>query len=201
MAKSMTAALKVPHLTYSDEAECDALLRLRKQLNAAYATSSANCNSSNSRASDNNSSNSKTPGIHDAMPAAAPSKISSMPILIKAVAMALAQHPAMNSTVECSACSELLLHRDINIGVAMDTPLGLLVPVVKRVQHKSILQIAADLADLQHAASVGKLSEQQLTGGTFTVSNIGSIGGMSVVPVVVVPQVAILALGTVTVCY
>ena len=191
MAKSMTAALKVPHLTYSDDAEFDAVLQLRKQLNvASVGTININTSTKSTRRSSNGSSNIAVDAqsVHR-------TKISSMPIIIKAAALALAKHAIMNTTVECPDCSEIRMHHDINIGVAMDTAHGLVVPVLKKVQHKSILEIAADLSNLQRAASAGKLTEDQLTGGTFTISNIGSIGGTSVVPIVLTPQVAILALG------
>lgn len=72
---------------------------------------------------------------------------------------------------------------------------GLLVPVIKAVQTKSILDIAIELGQLQEAAAKGTLNEAQLSGGTFSLSNIGSIGGTYAAPVVVVPQVAIGALG------
>jgi len=97
--------------------------------------------------------------------------------------------------MECPECSQVVLHAHHNIGVAMDTKQGLLVPVLKNVQSKSIVDIAAELMSLQQAAAGRGLSEDQLSGGTFTISNIGSIGGTTVTPVVLVPQVAILALG------
>eukprot|EP01031_Cornospumella_fuschlensis_P012366 gene12366-15112_t len=77
----------------------------------------------------------------------------------------------------------------------MDSPKGLLVPVVRDVQDKSLAQIARDLEALQQRAAQGSLTEAQLSGGTFTVSNIGAIAGLHATPLLVVPQVAILALG------
>lgn len=91
--------------------------------------------------------------------------------------------------------TEMIYHANHNIGVAMDTPKGLLVPVIKAVQTKSILDIAIELGHLQEAAAKGVLNEAQLSGGTFSLSNIGSIGGTYAAPVVVLPQVAIGALG------
>ena len=182
MAKTMMASLKVPSLTYSDDVECDALLRLRKRLNSSVSTTRVS-------AKDNNNSSS----VEQQQ---AVTKISSMPIILKALSLALTLHPTINSTVECPECSQVVLHAHHHIGVAMDTKQGLLVPVVKHVQSKSVFDIAAELASLQQAAASGRgLSEDQLSGGTFTVSNIGSIGGTTVTPVVLVPQVAILALG------
>ncbi|KAI9989650.1 hypothetical protein PInf_019935 [Phytophthora infestans] len=77
----------------------------------------------------------------------------------------------------------------------MDTPTGLIVPNVKNVQAKSILEIAEDLNRLQQLAVAGKLAPSDLTGGTFSISNIGSIGGTYMSPVLMVPQVAIGAIG------
>ena len=121
-------------------------------------------------------------------------KVSYMPIMIKAASIALAQYPMLNATVAADV-SETIYHAHHNIGVAMDTPRGLIVPVIKNVQSKSIFDIASELASLQEMAKTGTLTESQLQGGTFTLSNIGSIGGTYAVPVLVVPQVAIGAFG------
>jgi 2-oxoisovalerate dehydrogenase E2 component (dihydrolipoyl transacylase) len=138
-------------------------------------------------------------------------KISYMPILIKATSLALTQFPSLNATVN-SDVSEMIYHANHNIGVAIDTPKGLVVPVIKEVQKKSIFEIAAALNELQEAGSNGTLTEAQLSGGTFSLSNIGthcsffgflfktytnlgSIGGTYAVPVLVVPQVVIGAFG------
>ena len=121
-------------------------------------------------------------------------KISYMPIVIKAASMALTQFPQLNATVAPDV-TETVHHAHHNIGVAMDTPKGLVVPVIKHVQSKSIFAIAAELSTLQGMATAGTLTESHLQGGTFTLSNIGSIGGTYAVPVLVVPQVAIGAMG------
>ena len=121
-------------------------------------------------------------------------KISYMPIMIKAASVALQQFPMLNATVSADV-SETVHHAHHNIGVAMDTPRGLIVPVIKHVQSKSIFDIAAELASLQDMAKAGTITESHLQGGTFTLSNIGSIGGTYAVPVLVVPQVAIGAFG------
>jgi 2-oxoisovalerate dehydrogenase E2 component (dihydrolipoyl transacylase) len=84
-----------------------------------------------------------------------------------------------------------------NIGVAMDTPSGLLVPVIKNVAILNVLSIAAELNRLQALATAGKLTSQDLTGGTITVSNIGNIGGTYLAPVIVEKEVAIMAMGKV----
>ena len=82
-----------------------------------------------------------------------------------------------------------------NIGVAVDTPQGLLVPNIKNVSSLSILDIASELARLQSLAREGKLSISDLTGGTITVSNVGSIGGTYVAPILVQSEVGILGIG------
>jgi 2-oxoisovalerate dehydrogenase E2 component (dihydrolipoyl transacylase) len=121
-------------------------------------------------------------------------KMSYMPIIIKACSLALKQYPQLNATINAEA-TELTIHANHNIGIAMDTPKGLIVPVVKGVQDMSIIDIAAELNRLQEAAAKGTLTEAQLQGGTFSLSNIGSVGGTYMVPVLVVPQVVIGAFG------
>ena len=121
-------------------------------------------------------------------------KVSTMPLLIKATSLALLQFPMLNATVNAD-CTEMTYHGSHNIGIAMDTSNGLVVPVIRSVQNKSIFEIARELNALQETALEGRLTESQLAGGTFTLSNIGSIGGTYAVPVLVVPQVAIAAIG------
>jgi 2-oxoisovalerate dehydrogenase E2 component (dihydrolipoyl transacylase) len=121
-------------------------------------------------------------------------KLSYLPFIMKAVSLALSHYPALNATVSSDA-TEMTLHSSHNLGIAMDTPKGLVVPVVRNIQDKSISSIAAELDILQKKSANGKLTEDDLRGGTFTISNIGSIGGTYAVPVIVVPQVVILALG------
>ena len=82
-----------------------------------------------------------------------------------------------------------------NIGVAIDSPAGLIVPNIKNVSARSILSIAAELSRLSALAKQGKLSPQDLSGGTITVSNVGSIGGQVVAPVLIPGEVAILGIG------
>ncbi|KAG6597792.1 Lipoamide acyltransferase component of branched-chain alpha-keto acid dehydrogenase complex [Phytophthora cinnamomi] len=121
-------------------------------------------------------------------------KLSFMPFIIKAASLALKHYPMLNATVNESE-TELTLVAAHNISVAMDTPTGLIVPNVKNVQTKSIMEIAEDLNRLQQLAVAGKLAPADLTGGTFSISNIGSIGGTYMSPVLMVPQVAIGAIG------
>jgi len=110
----------------------------------------------------------------------------------------LHRYPALNSRVDIDSKSlkpVLLMRSQHNIGVAMDTPAGLLVPVIKNVSSLNVLSIAAELNRLQSLATTGKLMSQDLSGGTITVSNIGSIGGTYVSPVIVEKEVAILGVG------
>ncbi|CEG43297.1 lipoamide acyltransferase component of branched-chain alpha-keto acid dehydrogenase [Plasmopara halstedii] len=121
-------------------------------------------------------------------------KLSFMPFIIKAVSLALKHYPMLNATVNENE-DELSLIGAHNISVAMDTPMGLLVPNIKNVQARSIMDIAEELNRLQLLAATGKLAPADLTGGTFSISNIGSIGGTYMSPVLMVPQVAIGAVG------
>jgi 2-oxoisovalerate dehydrogenase E2 component (dihydrolipoyl transacylase) len=126
-------------------------------------------------------------------------KLSYLPFIIKAVSMALYKYPILNARVEVDSAGSgkpsLVMRNQHNIGVAMDTPSGLLVPVIKNVGGLNIIGIAAELTRLQALAAAGKLSPQDMTGGTITVSNIGNIGGTYLSPVVVEREVAILGIG------
>lgn len=121
-------------------------------------------------------------------------KLSYLPIIVKATSMALKKYPVLNSSISPDE-TELIYHADHNIGVAMDTARGLLVPNIKAVQNKSVFEIAAEINALQELGKKSGFSEAHLTGGTFTLSNIGSIGGTYANPVIMTPQVAIGALG------
>lgn len=121
-------------------------------------------------------------------------KFSYMPLLLKATSLALSAYPQLNSSVNADA-SEVTYYAAHHIGIAMDTPKGLIVPVIRDVQSKSMMEISNDIARLQAAANNNTLSPADLQGGTFTLSNIGSIGGTYMMPVLVVPQVMIGAIG------
>ncbi|CAK4635353.1 unnamed protein product [Aphanomyces euteiches] len=121
-------------------------------------------------------------------------KVTYLPLMIKAASLSLKYYPILNSSVSEDE-GFITMHAHHNISVAMDTPKGLLVPNIKNVESKSILEIAEDLGRLQTLASQGKLGPNDLTGGTFSLSNIGSIGGTYMGPVIMVPQVAIGAIG------
>ncbi|KJE88780.1 dihydrolipoyl transacylase [Capsaspora owczarzaki ATCC 30864] len=121
-------------------------------------------------------------------------KLTYMPIMIKAASLALLRYPILNSSLNADA-TEITYKGSHNIGVAMDTPGGLVVPNIKNVQDKSIFEVAAELNRLQQAGSKGQLRAEDLTGGTFTLSNIGTVGGTYMKPIIVVPEVAIGAIG------
>ncbi len=120
-------------------------------------------------------------------------KVTMTAIVMKALIPALKAFPHVNASLD-AAKSELILKRYYHIGCAVDTPNGLLVPVVKNVDQKSIAQIAADLADLAARAREKKLKPDEMTGATFTVTNLGGIGGTAFTPIVNWPEVAILGL-------
>lgn len=121
-------------------------------------------------------------------------KLSYLPFIIKACSQALTNYPILNAYVDAK-CENITYKGSHNIGLAMDTKDGLLVPNIKNVQQLSIIQIANELTRLQQLGKAGKLSTDDLTGGTFSLSNIGAIGGTYAVPVLLLPEVAIGALG------
>lgn len=121
-------------------------------------------------------------------------KLTLMPFFMKAMSLAIKQFPIMNSQVN-SDCSELTYFDDHNIGIAVDSKVGLLVPNIKGCQNKSIVQIAQELTKLTDAAREGRVSPAELKGGTITISNIGAIGGTVATPIINKPEVAIVALG------
>ncbi|CAH2107418.1 unnamed protein product [Euphydryas editha] len=125
-------------------------------------------------------------------------KLTYMPVIIKAASLSLLQYPIINSSLD-NACDNIIYKASHNIGVAMDTPNGLVVPVIKNVQTKSIIEIAKELNSLQEKGSKNQLGLNDLTGGTFTISNIGIVGGTYTKPVILPPQVSIGALGKIQV--
>lgn len=118
-------------------------------------------------------------------------KLTYLPFIIKAVATALKKHPYFNAIVDDQK-GEIILKKYYNIGVAVDTPDGLIVPVIRDVDKKSIIQIAKELEDISNRAREGKLTLQELQDGTFSITNVGSIGGLFAFPVIDYPRVAIL---------
>jgi 2-oxoisovalerate dehydrogenase E2 component (dihydrolipoyl transacylase) len=168
MVQSMTASLQIPHMVYADEINVNQLMTHKAHLPF-------------------------------------------LPFCIKAASQAMAQYPLLNASYnnrnnnaeEEEANNQqkpqqvVTLWKDHNIGIAMDTPRGLIVPVVRQVQDKSLQDIAQELRRLKELAKEGAVPAEDLQGATFTLSNIGAIGGggtyMS--PIVTAPQVAVGALG------
>ncbi|WDE13716.1 dihydrolipoyllysine-residue acetyltransferase [Thalassomonas haliotis] len=121
-------------------------------------------------------------------------KLTMMPFFMKAMSLALKQFPVINSQVNAD-CTEISYFSDHNIGMAVDSKVGLLVPNVKQVQSKSILDLAKDISRLTQAARDGRVAGDDLKGGTITISNIGAIGGTVATPIINKPEAAIVALG------
>jgi pyruvate dehydrogenase E2 component (dihydrolipoamide acetyltransferase) len=118
-------------------------------------------------------------------------KLTPLPFLVKAVAGALKEFPLVNSSL--SNDGESLVYKEyIHIGVAVDTPNGLYVPVIRNADQKGILDIAKELGELSQKAKDGKIKPIEMQGGTFTISSLGSLGTTSFTPIVNMPEVGIL---------
>jgi len=116
------------------------------------------------------------------------------PLAIKAVVATLKKHPIFNSSFD-EAAGEIVFKEYYHIGVAVDTEYGLLVPMIRDADKKSVLEISKELEDVAARARERKLSSEQMKGGTFTISNQGGIGGAHFTPIVNLPEVAILGIG------
>lgn len=126
--------------------------------------------------------------------AAAGIKLTTMPFVMKSVAAALRRHPVINASIDVEA-GQLIYKRYVNVGVAVDTERGLMVPVVRGADTMTIPQLARALAELADKARSNKITIDDMRGGTFTISNLGAIGGTYSTPVINVPEVAILLIG------
>jgi len=118
-------------------------------------------------------------------------KLTVTAILVKIVGFALQRFPLFNSSIDMQDM-KVIYFNHYNIGIAVDTPKGLLIPVIKNVESKSLSEVAAELTDLSNKARDNKISIEELAGGTFTISNLGGIGGTGFTPIIYKPQVAIL---------
>jgi pyruvate dehydrogenase E2 component (dihydrolipoamide acetyltransferase) len=114
-------------------------------------------------------------------------------IAVKVAAAALKVFPHFNASIDLAA-SEMILKKYVNIGVAVDTDRGLLVPVIRDADRKNITQIAVELAQLSEKARTRKIALDEMQGGTFSISNLGGIGGTYFTPIVNAPEVAILGI-------
>ncbi|KAH4000953.1 hypothetical protein HBI81_150590 [Parastagonospora nodorum] len=165
MFKQMTKSLSIPHFLYTDSVDFSNLTSMRKKYNAGREKTD---------------------------------RITPLPVIIKAISLTFQQFPLLNSHLDTTSNPnkpQIVLKGSHNIGVAVDSPSGLLVPVIKNVQNHSIASLAQEITRLANLARNGKLSSADLTGANFTVSNIGSIGGTAVAPVIVGPQVGIVGIG------
>jgi pyruvate dehydrogenase E2 component (dihydrolipoamide acetyltransferase) len=111
--------------------------------------------------------------------------------LLKAAALALLRHPAFNASLDAAA-GEVILKRYYHLGVAVATERGLIVPVLREVDRKPVLEIARELGALAQRVRDGKASLEDLRGGTFTITNMGALGGTAALPIINYPEVAIL---------
>ena len=119
-------------------------------------------------------------------------RITILPFIMKAVAGALRLHPALNASLDEDR-GEIVLKKKVDVGMAVDAEDGLVVPVVRNADAKSIIELAGEIERLSAAAREGALAPGDQTGGTFTISSVGSIGGLFSYPVINVPEAAILA--------
>ena len=120
-------------------------------------------------------------------------KLTPTAILLKITVAALKKFPDFNSSIDF-ATNELIRKKFYNVGVAVDTPRGLVVPVIRNCESKGILELAVELNEIAAVAREGKLKPEQMSGGTFTLSNLGGIGGTAFTPIVNTPEVAILGI-------
>ncbi len=118
-------------------------------------------------------------------------RVTLLAFLMKAAVSALRQFPEVNSSLSPSKDS-LILKRYYHIGIAVDTPGGLVVPVIRNVEAKGVIELSRDLGTISQKARDGKLSPDDMSGGSFTISSLGGIGGTSFTPIVNSPEVAIL---------
>ena len=121
-------------------------------------------------------------------------KLTTLPFLVKALAVALRNHPIVNASVSDEG-NEIIYKEYVNIGIAVDTEKGLLVPVLRDADRKNIPQIARELVEIADAARKGTFKVEDLRGGTFTISNLGAIGGTYSTPIINPPEAAILLIG------
>ena len=121
-------------------------------------------------------------------------KFTMLPFVVKAVSLALRQHPVLNASID-EAKEEIIYKQYINVGIAVDTPRGLVVPVMRNADGLSILQIAAELARLTARARGAEFGVDELRGGTFSISNLGAVGGRYSTPVINHPEAAVLLVG------
>jgi pyruvate/2-oxoglutarate dehydrogenase complex dihydrolipoamide acyltransferase (E2) component len=116
-----------------------------------------------------------------------------LPFFIKALVAVLKKYPIFNASVD-EERQEILFKKYYNIGIAVDTPEGLIVPVIRDADRKDMVDIAAEVADKAHRARERQLSLDELKGGTCTITNIGPLGGVFATPIINQPELAIIGL-------
>ncbi|MGO8690676.1 MAG: dihydrolipoamide acetyltransferase family protein [Thermoguttaceae bacterium] len=121
-------------------------------------------------------------------------RLTLLPFVMKAVALALRHHPALNASLDDEK-EEVVYKEYVNLGVAVDTPRGLVVPVVRDADRLTVAQLAQALATVAQRARAAQFAPDELRGGTFTLSNLGAVGGAYSTPIINHPEVAILLLG------
>ena len=121
-------------------------------------------------------------------------KLTMMPFVMKAVAMALRRHPLLNASFD-EEHDQIVYKEYVNLGVAVDTPRGLVVPSVRDADHLSIVQLVQSLSSIAERARTSQFAIEDLRGGTFTISNLGAVGGTYSTPIINYPEVAILLVG------
>ncbi|MCL0245073.1 2-oxoglutarate dehydrogenase, E2 component, dihydrolipoamide succinyltransferase [Corynebacterium sp. CCM 8835] len=119
-----------------------------------------------------------------------------LPFFAKAMVEALVSHPNVNASYNAET-KEMTYHEDVNLGIAVDTPRGLLSPVIHKAQDMSLPELAKAIVDLAERARDNKLKPSDLTGGTFTITNIGSEGALTDTPILVPPQAAMIGTGAI----
>lgn len=121
-------------------------------------------------------------------------KLTFLPFIVKAVVLALKEFPYLNSSLDDSS-GEIVIKQYYNVGIAVDTPHGLMVPVVKSPNEKTLIEIGREIYRVAELARTREIELKDLQGGTFTITNIGSIGGIFSTPIINYPECAILGLG------
>lgn len=120
-------------------------------------------------------------------------KVTYLPFIVKALVSTLREFPMFNASIDDQA-GEIVYKKYFNIGFAADTPNGLLVPVIKNADQKTVLEISKEIQDLAKKAREGKLSLDEMKGATITITNIGSVGGTYATPIINHPEVAIIGM-------
>lgn len=169
MFKTMTQSLSIPQFLYTHSINLTPVTELRRQANAAASSSQDGTQ-----------------------------KLTPLPFILKAISQAFTQFPKLNAHLDTESNPnkpQLILKGSHNFGIAIDTPQGLLVPVLRDVQSHSIVSLAAEINRLSKLAKSGRLGPDDFKHATFVVSNIGSIGGDAVGPVIVSPMVGIVGVG------